>query len=77
MRKSIKISLGFDKMATKFKMASETYIFKYSFQSLNFQLISKNLNASEASFYYKMFILKNYFSKIQNGEFFEDDVNLK
>jgi hypothetical protein len=50
-------------------MASETYIFLFCSQNLNFQPISKNLNAFEASLYYLTFI-----EKTQNGGFFEDDV---
>jgi hypothetical protein len=41
---------------------------KFCSQNFNFQPVSKNLTAFEASF------LKNFFSKIQNSGFFEDDV---
>jgi hypothetical protein len=54
--------LEFDKMATKFKMAAGTYISLILLSNLQFSTDFKKL--------YR----KNFFSKIQNGGFFEDDV---
>jgi hypothetical protein len=43
-------SLDFEKMATKFKMESETIFSLFCSQNFNFQPISKTLNVFEASF---------------------------
>jgi hypothetical protein len=49
-------------------------IFLILLSNFNFQPLSKNLTAFEASFYYLTFIENNFFSKIQYGGFFKDDV---
>jgi hypothetical protein len=63
--------LKFDKMATKFKMTSETYSFLILLSKLQFSTDFKKLNAFEASLLLLLLLL---LLKIQNGGFFEDDV---
>jgi hypothetical protein len=64
--------MGFDKTAATFKMASETYIFVMLLPKL--QLSADFLNAFKASL--TTIVEKIFFSKIQNGGFF-DDLNFK
>jgi hypothetical protein len=64
-------------MATKFKMASETYIFLILLSKLQFSTDFKKLECIRSVFLLSNFYRKYFFSKIQNGGFFEDDVNFE
>jgi hypothetical protein len=66
--------MKFDKMATKFKMASETNNFFILPSKLQFSTDFKKLECIRSAFLLSNFYRKHYFSKIQNGGFFEDDV---
>jgi hypothetical protein len=67
--------LEFDKMATKLKMASETYIFLILLSKLQLSTDFKKLECIQSVFLLSNFYRKKlFFSKIQNGGFFEDDV---
>jgi hypothetical protein len=66
-------SLGFKKMDAKFKMASEIFIFVVLLSILQFLTDFKNIECIQ-----RVFLTSNlsifFFSKIQNGGFFDDDV---
>jgi hypothetical protein len=57
-------------MAAKFKITSETCIFVILFSKLQFPTNFKNFECFQSAF----LVSKNFFQKIQNGGFFEDDV---
>jgi hypothetical protein len=56
-------------MGAKFKMAPETYIFVILLSKHQFFTDFKNLDCI-----LELLFIDFFFSKIQNGEFFEDDV---
>ena len=64
----------FDKMAAKYKMASKTYVFVFLLPNLQFSSQFKNLFCIQSVLILSNFYRKNFFSKIQNGGFFQDDV---
>ena len=64
----------FDKMAAKSKMASKTCVFVFSLPHLQFWSDFKNLFCIWSVLQLPNFHRKNFFSKIQNGGFFQDGV---